>query len=160
MDRNDDQESVNPGVVERELDETPMEGARGGVERQRSGSGGTERQGLTGADRATDRDHLQGGGEVERESVSGSEAPVEREGAGGGEVERDSLQASSNASSATSDTMMRASGREGGYGYDRTVDLTPTPDMRAGAPRDNARAERDERREDASPRTGNLNRDW
>ena len=94
MGQNENQESVNPGVVERQLDETPVE------REDMAGSPGVERENMSG-----------GGGSVERENAPG----------GGGDVERDSM-------SGVDDARMRASGREGGYGYDRPVDLTPTRD--------------------------------
>jgi hypothetical protein len=67
MDRNGD----NPGMVEREMDETPVE--REGM----SGSGRVEREGMQ-------------DGEVERESMRG--AGAEREGLQAGPVERESPQ--------------------------------------------------------------------
>jgi len=93
MDRNDS----NPGMVERQMDETPMEG--GGM----------------------DRDAMQGGG-----------GSVEREGMEGGGQRADNMEGmmpATNADGGTNNQMMRADQREGGYGYDRPVDTTPTRDM-------------------------------
>lgn len=113
MDRNEDQESVNPGMVERQLDETPVE-----REDMAGSSGGVERENLSDGGGSTERENMSdGGGSVERESASG-----------GGDVERDSMSAGGDATGAVNDAQMRASGREGGYGYDRPVDLTPTRD--------------------------------
>lgn len=151
MDRNDS----NPGMVERELDETPMEGQS------------MEREGMGGMD----RDHLQGGGSVEREGMQGGE--LERDGMGGmemgagvqGGMERGGMHGSSTgdgggamegmsssdrevmqgtsqgmgdmgtpsdrlheANSNANGTQMRASGREGGYGFDRPADVEVSRD--------------------------------
>ena len=85
MDRNDS----NPGMVERQMDETPMEGRP------------VEREGLGGGS-GVDRDHLQRGGSVEREEMQGEGMDrdsmqgdsVEREGMQGEGMDRDSLQGS------------------------------------------------------------------
>jgi hypothetical protein len=157
MDPNDS----NPGMVEREMDETPMEGRS------------MEREGMGG----TDRDHLQGGGSVEREGMQGGE--LERDGMGGmdreglqGGMERDGMHGSSTrdgggsmegmsssdreimqgstgqgdmgtpsdrlheANSNANDAEMRTSGREGGYGFDRPADVEVSRDDMQGSSRD------------------------
>ena len=105
MDRNDN----NPGMVERQMDETPMEG------------GGMEREGM------------QGGAPVEREGMQGTGGgSVEREGTedGGRRADNmDGMMPATNADGGINNQMMRADQREGGYGYDRPVDTTPTRDM-------------------------------
>lgn len=133
MDRSD-----NPGNVERELDETPVEnlGDRGtGMDRDAmQGGGSVEREGMQGTP-ATERENTGGGGSVEREGMQGG--GVEREGMQGGSIDRDVMEGRGNdgtmpatgADGGTSDTMMRASQREGGAGYDRPVDTTPARDM-------------------------------
>jgi hypothetical protein len=125
MDRSD-----NPGNVERELDETP-------VERENMSDRGT----------GMDRDAMQGGGSVEREGMQGTGGTERENASGGGSVEREGMQGSSidrdvmegrgnggmmpatSADGGTSDQMMRADQREGGVGYDRPVDTTPARDM-------------------------------
>jgi hypothetical protein len=104
MDRNDS----NPGMVERQMDETPMEGS--GTERESmQGGGSVEREGMQGT----------GGGSVEREGMEGGQRADNMEG----------MMPATNADGGTNDQMMRADQREGGYGYDRPVDTTPTRDM-------------------------------
>ena len=142
MDRNE-----NPGMVEREMDETPVE-REGTSERGM----GTDRDSMHGAGRSVEREDMGGGG-MERENVH--EGEVEREGMQGGEVERDAMQGSeregmmpaTHADGGTSDTMMRASQREGGYGHDRPADLTPARDMQLG---NMERMESSPRRDDSS----------
>jgi len=104
MDRNDS----NPGMVERQMDETPMEGS------------------------GMDRDSMQGGGPVEREGMQGTGGSVERENLQGGGQRADNMEGmmpATNADGGINNQMMRADQREGGYGYDRPVDTTPTRDM-------------------------------
>jgi len=106
MDRNDS----NPGMVERQMDETPMEG--GGMDRDamQGGGGSVEREGMQGT----------GGGSVEREGMEG----------GGQRADNmEGMMPATNADGGTNNQMMRADQREGGYGYDRPVDTTPTRDM-------------------------------
>jgi hypothetical protein len=92
MDRNDS----NPGMVERQMDETPMEGS------------------------GTERESMQGSGSVERDSSeSGGQRADNMEG----------MMPATNADGGINNQMMRADQREGGYGYDRPVDTTPTRDM-------------------------------
>lgn len=76
MDRNDS----NPGMVERQMDESPMEGASSSDrELSRDGMGGMDRESLQ-------------GDSVEREGMQGGEAG--REGMQGESVERDSMHGS------------------------------------------------------------------
>jgi hypothetical protein len=104
MDRNDS----NPGMVERQMDETPMEGSA--MDRDSMQGGSVEREGMQGA----------GGGSVERENPEG----------GGQRADNmEGMTPATNADGGTSDQMMRADQREGGYGYDRPVDTTPARDM-------------------------------
>ena len=116
MDRNED----NPGMVERQMDETPMEG--GGMDRDSMQDGGSvEREGMQGT----------GGGSVEREGMQGG-GSVEREGLDEGGRQADDMEGmtpATNADGGVNNQMMRADQREGGYGYDRPVDTTPTRDM-------------------------------
>jgi pentapeptide MXKDX repeat protein len=98
MDRNDS----NPGMIERQLDDAPMQGSP--VEREEMERGAYP-----------DRDHLQRGGSVEREGLQGEGMErdsmrgdgMEREGMQGEGMERESLEGGS------------PSEREGGYGMDR-----------------------------------------
>ena len=182
MDRNE-----NPGMVEREMDETPVE-REGTSERGM----GTDRDSMHGAGRSVEREDMQGGG-MERENVH--EGAVERDGVQGGEVERDAMQGSehegmmpaTNADGGTSDTMMRADQREDGYGYDRPADMTPTRDMQhedvgrmegsprrdddssemmEGSSRQGGRIDRESREDLGTDRTrgtgdlNNMGRDW
>ncbi|HEU0055087.1 MAG TPA: hypothetical protein VFQ39_17995 [Longimicrobium sp.] len=124
MDRSD-----NPGMVEREMDETPVE--REGMR----GSGSVEREGMRGG--GMERDSLHGSGS-DRDDMSGSS--VEREGMRGGAVERDSLAGEHGESrrgmeagpSHTAGDMDSREGRTGGYGYDRPADIQRGSD-RGGA---------------------------
>jgi len=99
MDRNDS----NPGMIERQLDESPMEG--------RSSS-----------DTELDRDHLQRGRSTEREGMQGD--GMEREGMRGDGAEHESMQGEG----MERDSMegQPREEREGGYGYDRPADSTTT----------------------------------
>src|SRR5215213_3073458 len=134
MDRSD-----NPGNVEREMDETPVEregmSDRGtGTDRDSmQGGGSVEREGMQGTP-GTERENMGDGGSVEREGMQGTGGgSVEREGLQGGSIDRDVMEGrgndgmmpATNADGGTSDQMMRADQREGGYGYDRPLDLTP-----------------------------------
>ncbi|HEU4560058.1 MAG TPA: hypothetical protein VFS20_19565 [Longimicrobium sp.] len=112
MDRNDD---MNPGMVERQLDEMPMEGHS--ASDRESMPGMEEREGLQG-DGSVEREGMQDGGGTERESLTGRES--EQLGA-------------ENMNS--NDAEMRTSGREGGYGYDRPTDMTVTRDTMEGSSR-------------------------
>jgi hypothetical protein len=151
MDRNE-----NPGMVEREMDETPVE-REGTSERGM----GTDRDSMHGAGRSVEREDMGGGG-MDRQNVH--EGAVERDGVQGSEVERDAMQGSeregmmpaTSADGATSDTMMRAEQREGGYGYDRPADMAPTRDMQHG---DMGRMEGSPRRDDSSGMEGSPRRD-
>ncbi|HSU17698.1 hypothetical protein [Longimicrobium sp.] len=71
MDRNDS----NPGMVEREMDETPMRGDS------------SEREEMSGS--PSERDHLQRDGQVEREGMQGD--GQERDAMRGSEMERDGM---------------------------------------------------------------------
>ncbi len=65
------QSNVNPGLVERALDETPVEReglqASGGVEREGTQGGDVEREGLRGGP-VTDRERPDGGQVTQREA--------------------------------------------------------------------------------------------
>ena len=98
MDRNS-----NPGKVERQMDESPMEG--------RSGSD-------------TEIDRGMRGGELERDGMGGHDDRMSGSDRLG--VENPS----------SDDGEMRASGREGGYGYDRPADLTVSRDDMRSSSRD------------------------
>jgi len=122
MDRNDS----NPGMVERQLDDSPMEGA-------------------SSSDRELSRDGM---GEMDRDSSGGMQgSPSQRDGGmSGSSSGGDSLQGSGSASEPmtgreserlgvantnANDAEMSLSSREGGYGYDRPADLTVNSDMEA-----------------------------
>lgn len=133
MDRSD-----NPGNVEREMDEAPVERENmgGGMDRDAmQGGGSVERDGVqrTGG---TEREGMGGGGSVEREGMQGT-GGMERDGVQGSSIDRDVMEGrgndgmmpATNADGGTSDQMMRADQREGGMGYDRPVDTTPARDM-------------------------------
>ena len=159
MDRND-----NPGMVERELDETPVERQavperEGGVERESMQGGGVERE------------SMQGGG-VERESVSDT-GGMEREGLQGGEVERDNLMAGEHGDtrqgmqamdggsepSHTAGDQERQQDRTGGYGYDRPADIQRGSDRGESTSRGmegTGRAEGNDRQVEP----GTMSRDW
>lgn len=116
MGQNESQESVNPGMVERRLDETPVE-----REDMAGSPGGVEREGMSDGGDPVERESASGGGDVERDSM----------GARGGTedgIDQPGMMPASDATGAVNDAQMRVSGREGGYGYDRPVDLTPTRD--------------------------------
>ncbi|HYH80855.1 MAG TPA: hypothetical protein VEX86_13730, partial [Longimicrobium sp.] len=132
MDRNDS----NPGMVERQMDETPMEGRS--VE--------SETGGMSGAD----RDSLQRDGSVEREGMQGSEG-MERDSMSAGGSRESEMQGSSSrgeeltgreserlgeSNTSSNPAQMSASAREGGYGYDRPADLTVGRDTMEGSSRD------------------------
>ncbi|HET7231336.1 MAG TPA: hypothetical protein VFJ16_15105 [Longimicrobium sp.] len=143
MDRNDD---GNPGMVERQMDETPMEGASSSDrELSRDGLGGMDRERLQDGG-SVEREGMQGGS-PERESLQGSEG-MDREPMSGSSQGRDSMDlGSSDGDSLTgresdrlgvtntnaNDAEMRVSSREGGYGYDRPADLTVNSDMEASS---------------------------
>lgn len=138
MDRNDS----NPGMVERQMDETPMEGRsvegdRAGTERERDGMGGMDRDSVQRGS-SGEREGMQGGS-TQRDSMSGSGSQ------GGGEMRGSSPGQSltgheserlgeSNTNSNPAE--MTVSAREGGYGYDRPADLTVTRDTMEGSSRD------------------------
>ena len=123
MDRSD-----NPGNVEREMDEAP-------VERENMGGGGMDRDAMQGGG-SVEREGVQRTGGTERESTGGG-GSVEREGMQGSSIDRDVMEGRGNdgmmpatsADGGISDQMMRADQREGGMGYDRPVDTTPARDM-------------------------------
>jgi hypothetical protein len=161
MDRNDS----NPGMVEREMDETPMEGRS--TEREGMGGGSVEREGMQG--QGSERDGMQGN-ELERDGMGGMEresldrgGSVEREGMQGGGMERDGgamegmsqsdreiMQGTGSgqgdmgtpsdrlheSNSNVNDTEMRSSGRDGGYGYDRPADVEVSREDMQGSSRD------------------------
>jgi hypothetical protein len=180
MDRNDS----NPGMVERQMDETPMHGRSSGSE-ERSGSG-------------MDRDHLQRGGSVEREGMQGD--GTDRDSMRGSELERDGMggmngssghdggpmegssasdRESMHGSSPTQDDMstasdqlgvgntssndseMRSSTREGGYGYDRPTDIEVRRDDMEGSSRGTSQGTDRERPISGDQSRGNTTaRDW
>jgi hypothetical protein len=154
-----DQNESNPGMVERQLDETPMEGQ-------------------TGSNRGMEREGLQGGGSVEREGMQ--DGSVEREGMQGGEMDRDAMQdgGGMDRDSLTgrdseqlgaenmnaNDTEMRMSALEGGHGYDRPTDMTVTRDTMEGSSRTTDqgtdRADDNMTRSPDQPRGTTTARDW
>lgn len=124
MDRNDS----NPGMVERQMDESPMEGASSSDrELSRDGLGGMDRESLQGG--SVEREGMQGGS-VERDDMQSSGSSSDRDSVTGSESDRLGV---SNTNS--NDTEMRASSREGGYGYDRPADLTVSSDGMEGSSR-------------------------
>ena len=151
MDRNDD---MNAGMVERQLDEMPMEGhsasdreSMPGLEREGlQGGGSVEREGMQGESGGMERDAMQDDGGTERESPTGRES--EQLGA-------------ENMNS--NDAEMRTSSREGGYGYDRPTDMTVTRDTMEGSSRTtNQGTDRaaDTNRSPDQPRGATTARDW
>lgn len=142
MDRNNDS---NPGIVERQLDETPMEGRPdsegiGGMERESIQNGSVEREGMQGGE--ADRDAMQDGGGTERDSLTGRES--EQLGA---------------TNTGANDTQMRVSGREGGPGFDRPADISVTRDTLEGSSGSTDRAD-DVTRSPDQPRGTTTARDW
>jgi hypothetical protein len=174
MDRNDS----NPGMVERQLDETPMRGDSG--DRQGMSGSGSERDSMRGSE--MDRDGM-GGMDGQRHSRMGSD-DMEGSGRGmqGGSMEgtphsgRESMQGSSGmqgdmetpsdrlgvGNTNANDAEMRSSGREGGYGYDRPTDVEVTRDTMEGSSRDTDQGTDREQPIDGSDRgTGTTTaRDW
>jgi hypothetical protein len=157
MDRNDS----NPGMVERQMDETPMEGRsvesdRAGNERERDGMDGMDRDSLQ-RDLSVEGEGMQGGS-IDRDSMSGSSSPSQS--LTGHESER---LGESNTSSNPAE--MTTSAREGGYGYDRPADLTVARDTMESSSRDTDQGtDRAPRVSDASdtdqPRGTTTARDW
>jgi hypothetical protein len=145
---------VNPGIVERDLDEIP-------VERESLDEGAsTDRDALQGGGRPVERQGAPEGGDVDREAQRADEGGTERENLGGGQVERDSLQAGTPRVDTHSD-------RTGGYGYDRPAPITTGRDMDASSGRAGGedRGARDEPAlgTDRTRGTGDVNnmaRDW
>lgn len=177
MDRNDS----NPGMVEQQMDETPMEGRS------------TEREGMGGSD----RDHLQRDGQVEREGMQGEGAErdsrqgnelerdgmrgmeresrerggqVEREGMQGGATERDggAMEGMSQSDReimqgrpASDQGGMSGNPREGGYGYDRPADVEVSRDDMQASSRDTDQGTGRERGISGDqPRGTTPERDW
>jgi hypothetical protein len=179
MDRNDS----NPGMVERQLDQSPMEGAsqsdrelsRDGIHRDSS----VEREGLQ--DGSVDRDSMHGGSGVERESMGDrSSSPRERESSsdesgmsgssssGRGSPDRSSSRDSISgretdsfgvANTNSNDAEMRLSSREGGYGYDRPADVTVDRDTMESSSRDTTQGTEREREIDRGSNNPPA-RDW
>lgn len=160
MDRSD-----NPGMVERELDETPVEregmtggsgtereGMQGGgrVEREGLQDEGTDRQGMDGAD-GTGREDLQGGA-VERDNLVAGEHGDTRQGMSGA------------GGSHTAGDQQVQENREGGYGDDRPADIQRASDREGGASRGMDGRQTTERGrgmgEDRQAQPGTMNRDW
>lgn len=184
MDRNDS----NPGMVERQMDESPMEGASSSDrELSRDGLGGMDRESLQGdsAERegmqseSSERGGMQGGS-VERDSLHGSDRDSlegnssdrgdRMEGSGSsrdrsmsdGSSDRDSLSGSESdrlGNTDSNDTGMRAENREGGYGYDRPADLTVGSDRLEGSSRDSDQGT-DRVSDDRDAGGNNPARDW
>ena len=98
MDRS--QNESNPGMIERQLDESPMEG-------RSSSDTELDRDHLQHSDRPVEREGMQGDG-MERDSMRGES--MERESMHGEGMERDSMRG-------------EESERQGGYGADRAADL-------------------------------------
>ena len=98
MDRS--QNESNPGMVERQLDESPMEG-------RSSSDMELDRDQMQRSDRPVEREGMQGDG-MERDSMRGES--IERESMHGEGMERDSMRG-------------EESERQGGYGADRPADL-------------------------------------
>jgi len=138
MDRNDS----NPGMVERQLDETPMEGRsmesdRSGSERERDGMGGMDRDSLQ-RDSSVEREGMQGGS-VERDSMSGSgsqDGGEMRGGSPGQSMTGHESERLGESNTNSNPTEMATSAREGGYGYDRPADLTVARDTMESSSRD------------------------
>jgi pentapeptide MXKDX repeat protein len=109
MDRNDS----NPGMIERQLDESPMEGRSSSdteLDRETPQRGhSTEREGMQGD--GMERDSMHGEG-MEREGMRGDGA--ERESMHGDGMERESMEGEPREE------------REGGYGMDRPADNSTT----------------------------------
>lgn len=97
MDRMNDS---NPGMVERQMDESPMEG-------RSSSDTELDRDHMQRSDRPVEREGMQGEG-MEREGMQGE--GKERDSMRGESVERESMQGESRE-------------RQGGYGDDRPADL-------------------------------------
>jgi len=114
MDRNDS----NPGMVERQMDETPMEGASGSDrEMNREGIPGNSSSGMQGS--GTSSDQQMSGESHGNDSLTGRES--------------DRLGVTNTSSN---DAEMRVSAQEGGYGYDRPTDLTVNRDTMESSSRD------------------------
>lgn len=174
MDRNDS----NPGMVERQLDQSPLEGAsqsdrelsRDGIHRDDS----VEREGMQ--DGSVDRDGMHGSSGGERESIgdrsssgssrddsgmSGSSSPdrgspersSSRDSISGHETDRFGV-----ANTNSNDAEMRLSSREGGYGYDRPADLTVDRDTMESSSRDTSQGTEREREIDRG--SNPPARDW
>ena len=142
MDRNDDS---NPGMVERQLDETPMEGqsandgeGMGGMERESLQGGSVEREGMQGGE--ADRDPMQDGGGMDRDSLTG----------------RESEQLGAENTNAN-DAQMRTSALEGGPGYDRPTDIGVTRDTLEGS---SGGTDQGTNRSPDQPRGTTTARDW
>lgn len=127
--------SVNPGNVERQLDETPVQ--------DRSGmDGGGSESGMLGSPSDRQNAHDRGETGMDRQGMQGS--PQERDSMRGSSQKRDSMHGSSGdsgemlegGSGAINDTQQRLSGREGGYGYDRPADVGSGRDEMLGSSRD------------------------
>jgi hypothetical protein len=144
MDRNDDS---NPGMVERQLDETPMEGRSdsegiGGMERQSLQDGSVEREGMQGGE--ADRDAMHDSGGTERESLTGRES--EQLGA---------------ENTNTNDNELRMSALEGGRGHDRPTELSVTRDTLEGSSGQQGTHRADDlTRSPDQPRGTTTARDW
>lgn len=149
MDRNDE---MNPGMVERQLDEMPMEGHSAS---DRESMPGMEREGLQGGG-SVEREGMQGDGGMERESMQDGSG-TERESLTGRESEQLGAENMN-----SNDAEMRLSSREGGYGYDRPTDMTVTRDTMEGSSRTDQGTDRaaDIDRSPDQPRGTTTARDW
>ncbi len=151
------QNENNPGIVERQLDETPVEGMSasdreimeregmqgGPVEREGMQDGSVEREGMQGG--SVERDAMQDGG-MDRDSLTGRESE---------QLGAENMNANA--------TEMRTSALEGGQGYDRPTDLTVTRDTMEGSSRSTDEGMdrgNDMTRSPDQPRGTTTARDW
>lgn len=133
------QNESNPGIVERQLDETPMEGQSGG-------NGGMERESLQEGGGQVEREGMQGDGGIDRESLTGRESE---------QLGAENMNAN--------DAQMRTSALEGGLGYDRPTDMTVTRDTMDGSSRTTGQGTdraADIDRSPDQPRGTTTARDW
>jgi hypothetical protein len=135
-----DQNESNPGMVERQLDETPMEGQSDGGRESLQGGGSVEREGMQGG--SVERDAMQDGGGMERDSLTG----------------RESEQLGAENTNAN-DAEMRMSALEGGRGHDRPTDISVTRDTLEGSSGGTDRPD-DRTRSPDQPRGTTTARDW
>jgi hypothetical protein len=142
MDRNDS----NPGMVERQMDDSPMEGASSSDrELSRDGMGGMDRQ------------SGEQGGSPERESMEATSGSADRDSLTGRESDSIGL-----TNTNSNDAQMRVSAQEGGYGYDRPADLTVNRDTMESSSRDTDQGTDRVRNVSGTDQPGGTNtaRDW